>query len=441
MQNTRSDKHLSFRLASSLAVLLSACTFSMASPAKAEELLAQAIPAAPPVGGIYANANSVHISNSKPKPNPNPDQGSSETQRSSQTPGPSKTQGSSETPKSVFAEAIDKASTTSAEENNENSNAEDLKPESAGKNRASRVDGESRLLAEAQGAAIQNQDELDLAPVKLPERTSANFQTNQFQTGLLYKLPARMFFLSSTENSLRCETNVLQTLHRNRADMIYRCLPNVTVGYALTKTTRVAANYFYLRDQYTRNSHFLSRNIHSIGFQINQDIPISPKTNVTLGFMGRQLLLSRFQPLSDLLPSVQVTRRVGSRGVIYGGVLGQIRFRNTLGKFQEGDQFYNVGGIYRTPRWQFLWDNTFITNFGNRKLRFGPNNQNMIMTLQADYRVSPKLPLIAFVRAEPIFNIGANQAIGFAGFNFRIFGGLRVDLSKAPVFPVTTAKK
>ncbi|MBX9685337.1 MAG: hypothetical protein K2X27_01470 [Candidatus Obscuribacterales bacterium] len=402
MQFSRSDKFQSFALLSCFLPL--AMTILIARPAQAGEQIAQAIPSAPPVTGIYASMPS----------------------------------------KGALGQAIDQASSESAESEKSSSIAAGSAEAVSLPRIDSAPDEESKMIAQAAGnvaGGTNNDNALDLAPVKLPERTSAIFQTDQFKTGILYKLPARMFFQSSTENSLRLETNVFQTLHRNRADMIYRVLPNVTVGYALTKATRVSANYFYFRDQYTRNSHTLSRNIHSIGIQVQHDVHISEKTNLTAGFMGRQLLLSRSQPLSDLLPSLQMTRRVGQNGIVYGGVLGQIRFRNTLGRFQEGDQFYSFGGMYRTPRWQFLWDNTFITNFGYRKLRFGPNNQNMIMTLQADYRISKKLPIVAFVRAEPIFNIGANQATGFAGFNFRIYGGLRLDMNKQAIFPVDIKKR
>ncbi len=375
-----------------------ALTLCLAKPASAADMIAQAIPSVPPSTGLYAK------------------------------------------PSGALGQAIDQASAASTDDNSNNSSSSTTATSLPRIDAAPQPDAESRFIAQA---AAQNSSDspVDLAPVKLPERTSAIFQTDQFKTGLLYKLPARMFIYSTTENSLREETNVFQTLHNNKSDMIYRVIPNVTVGYALTKTTRVSGNYFYLRDQYTHDAHTLSRNIHSFTGQINQDIPINEKTTLTAGMAGRQLLLSRSQPLSDLLPSVNLTRRVGSNAVLYGGVLGQIRFRNTLGKFQEGDQFYTLGGIYRTPRWQFLWDNTFVTNFGNRRLRFGPNNANMIMTMEADYKISRKLPLVAFVRAQPIFNIGANEAIGFAGFNFRIFGGIRLDMNKSAVFPVNTKKK
>lgn len=302
-------------------------------------------------------------------------------------------------------------------------------------------DEESKLVAQAAGARAAaspsaSSTVVDLAPVKLPERTSAMSNIESFRTNTLYRLPSKLFVMGTCENSLRFESNVYQTLGRNRGDMIYRVLPNITVGYAFKPRTRVAANYFFFRDQYTRNAHNLSRNIHSVGFRIDRDVYVGPKTTVTTSFFARELLLSRSQPLNDLLPSIQVVRRVGSSGAIYGSVLGQIRFRNVLGKFQEGDQFYSMGGIYRTPKWTFLADNTFITNFGNRTLRFGPNNQLFVITLEAARKLHRALPVVAFFRTEPIFNIGANQATGFAGFNLRVFGGLRLEFTKPPIFPV-----
>lgn len=301
------------------------------------------------------------------------------------------------------------------------------------------ADDESKMIAQA-AEGSPTSAAVDLAPVKLPERTTATGNFDQFKTGMLYKLPARMFLNASVENSLRLETNVYQTSRNYRQDMIYRVLPNVNIGYALSRRTRVFGNYFFLRDTYTRNQHTLSRNIHSFSINGAHDIPLGEKTTLTLNMAGRQLLLSRGQPLSDLLPGFQLVRRVGSSAIVYAGVLGQIRFRNTLGKFQEGDQFYSVGGMYRTPRWLFLWDNTFITNFGNQRLRQGPNNQNMIMTLEANYKINPKLPVLAFFRAEPIFNTGGGSSPGFAGVNVRIYGGLKLEMNKPAIFPVKIGK-
>lgn len=277
---------------------------------------------------------------------------------------------------------------------------------------------------------------VDLAPIRLPSRNRAFGNFEDFHTSVLYKMPSRMFLNASVENSLRLETNVFQTLHNNKADMVYRVLPNVTIGYAPTKTTRISANYFFFRDQYTHYNKLLSRNIHSVGFRADKDFQLGQKTTVTTSFGARELFLTNSVPLNDLLPSVSIVRRVRDRQIIYGSVLGQIRFQNVLKEFQEGDQFYTIGSIYRTPRWTFIADTTYITNFGRRALRGGPNNSVFVLTMEGGYKVHPRLPLVAFLRAEPIFNIGANQATGFAGFNFRLFGGLRMEVAKPAIFPV-----
>jgi hypothetical protein len=281
---------------------------------------------------------------------------------------------------------------------------------------------------------------IDLTPVKLPERTSAFSGLDSFKAQALYRLPGRMFFSATTENSLRFEVNTFQTNRHYLSDMIYRVLPNVTVGYALTKRTRVSANYFFFRDQYDLRAGSLSRNIHSVGGRIDHDIPINQKTTLSLGLFPRFLFIDTANSpnimFNDIIPSVMVSRRVGNTGVIYGSVMGQIRFRDVLSNFQEGDQFYSFGGAWRRGKWNFLVDNTLVTNFGNSNMRGGPNNQVIITTLEAGRRLSSRIPVTAFVRAEPIYNIGANTSPGFAGFNFRIFGGLRTEIAKPPIFPI-----
>jgi hypothetical protein len=302
-------------------------------------------------------------------------------------------------------------------------------------------------LAEASGSLRppqnpepENLQPIDLTPVKLPERANAFNPMETYRAQALYRLPGRLFFNASVENSLRLETNVLQTLRNNRADMIYRVLPNITIGWALNKKTRIATNYFMFRDQYTRQNPLLSRNIHSVGFRIDRDIPINEKTNLTAGFFARELLFNLYHaanhPLSDLIPSLVLTRRCGQNGVIYGSTLGQFRFRDVIGRYQEIDQFYSLGTVFRKHRWIFLADTTFIVNTGHKKLRGGDNNEIVVITLEAGRSISRRLPIVAFVRAEPIFNIGANSSPGFAGFNFRVFGGLRVEMAKPPIFPI-----
>lgn len=262
------------------------------------------------------------------------------------------------------------------------------------------------------------------------------------RTTVLYKLPAKMFVNASVENSLRLETNAFQTRHNQRADMIYRVLPDVTVGYAFNPTTRVAANYFMFHDLYADYGSQLSRTVHSVGLRADKDFRISPRTVFTTSIMNRELFITRQPSLNDILPSVALSHRVGERGAVYGSVLGQIRFRDFLGgRFQEGDQFYSIGSIYRGNKWIGALDATWIDNFGNGNLRFGPNsNHLMVLTAEGGRRLSQTIPIIAFVRAQPIFNIGASNQ-GFAGFNFRLFGGIRVEVSKPALFPMQLQSK
>ncbi len=277
----------------------------------------------------------------------------------------------------------------------------------------------------------------DLTPVRLPERGGA---FGNLQTEMLYRLPARLFFNLNVENTIRLETNIFQTLTQPQADLIYRVLPNVTLGYALNKQTRLACNYFFLRDQYARFANLMSRNFHSIGFRLDRDIPVTDRTVATTGIFLRELITQRqdgtSQELSDIIPTLVVVRQTGRRGVIYASVLGQFRFQNVLERWQEGDQFYSLGGVYRKGRWLARADHTLVTNFGKKALRGGSNNQIFILTYELARQVHPRLPLAVFVRAEPIFNMGANNSPGFAGVNFRIFGGIRLEMNKPAIFPV-----
>lgn len=298
-----------------------------------------------------------------------------------------------------------------------------------------------RAIADASAVSRGNDFvPIDLTPVRLPERVSTFNNFENFKAHALYRLPGRVFFNASVENSLRFELNTFQTDGPYLSDMIYRVLPNVNLGYALSKRTRVSANYFFFRDQYDKRDSSLSRNIHSVGGQLQHDVPINQKTQLTFTLFPRALFINTVNAPSvafyDIIPSATISRRVGMSGVIYGSVLGQIRFRDPFSNFQEGDQFYSAGGVWRKGPWSYLFDTTLVTNFGNRRLRGGPNNQVIIITGEVGRRLNPRLPVTAFVRAEPIFNMGANGAPGFSGFNFRVFGGLRAEIAKPAIFPI-----
>lgn len=287
--------------------------------------------------------------------------------------------------------------------------------------------------------------QLDLTPIRIPERGAAFSNFDSYKAKMLYKLPARMFFSGVCENSLRLETNVFQTSRNPQADLVYRVLPNLTVGYAVTRRTRVASNFFFFRDQYASKDNVLSRNIYSVGLRADHDFTLNDKTTMTASLFCRELFFNlqnaSTPPLSDIIPSAVVVRRVGQHGAVYGSVMGQVRFQKMLDRFQEFDQFYSVGYVLRKSPWVFTTDCTFLTNFGNSNLRGGNNNQVFVLTGEVARQLHRNIPLSAFVRAEPIFNMGANSSPGLAGFNFRLYGGLRAEVSKPAIFPTKLASK
>lgn len=287
--------------------------------------------------------------------------------------------------------------------------------------------------------------QLDLTPIRIPERGAAFSNFDSYKAKMLYKLPARMFFSGVCENSLRLETNVFQTSRNPQADLVYRVVPNLTVGYAVTRRTRVASNFFFFRDQYASKDNVLSRNIYSVGLRADHDFTLNDKTTMTASLFCRELFFNlqnaSTPPLSDIIPSAVVVRRVGQHGAVYGSVMGQVRFQKMLDRFQEFDQFYSVGYVLRKSPWVFTTDCTFLTNFGNSNLRGGNNNQVFVLTGEVARQLHRNIPLSAFVRAEPIFNMGANSSPGLAGFNFRLYGGLRAEVSKPAIFPTKLASK
>jgi len=304
------------------------------------------------------------------------------------------------------------------------------------------------LMPEAIAQSVSRPDQtqqFDLTPIKIPERGAAFSTMDSYKARMLYKLPARMFFSGTCENSLRLETNVFQTSSNPQADAVYRVLPNLTVGYAVTRRTRVSSNFFFFRDQYASRDSQLSRNIYSVGLRADHDFTINEKTTLTTGLFCRELFFnlnnSGTPPLADIIPSAVMVRRVGQHGAAYASVMGQVRFQKMLDRFQEFDQFYSVGYIHRRSPWVMTADCTFLTNFGNSNLRGGNNNQTFVLTGEVARQLHRNIPIAAFVRAEPIFNMGANSSNGLAGFNFRLYGGLRAEVSKPAIFPTKLASK
>jgi hypothetical protein len=294
--------------------------------------------------------------------------------------------------------------------------------------------------------------------------------SNRFQFKILNKLPTRFYFLGVTEMSLRDETNVFQTASRahmlraasptdpfglltadqqisvlksasiaSRNDGVFRVLPNVTAGWALTPKTRVFANYFLLRDQLFHNVS-VNTLIESIGGGIQHDFRIGRKGNLQATFQARELYQNHVHDVFDYLPGITYTRAITPHSVAFASVLLQLRGKQFIvAPNREIDPFYSVGAVYQRGAWQFSHATTFLQNFrqpfaGNALIPV--NNYSFVLDFEVARRVHKKLPgLQAFVRAEPIFNMHSNATPGLSGVDFRIFGGLRLTLNKPSLLP------
>lgn len=301
--------------------------------------------------------------------------------------------------------------------------------------------------------------------VPLPESEGRNTFGERLQFKLLKKLPSRFYFLAVTETSLRDETNVYQTPTRrhmlraasdgipfalltpiqqasvlkaasiaSKNDGVFRVLPNVTAGWALTPKTRIFANYFLLRDQLF---HQVAVNtlIESVGGAIQHDFQLGRRSNLQVTLQARELYQNKVHKVFDYLPGVTYSRVVTPRTVAFASALLQMRGKQfAVAPAREIDPFYSVGVVYQRGGWQFSHATTFLQNFrqpfGNNAL-IPVNNYAFVLDFEVARRVVKKVPgLQVFVRAEPIYNLHSHATPGLSGMDFRIFGGLRLTVSK-----------
>jgi hypothetical protein len=324
----------------------------------------------------------------------------------------------------------------------------------------------SRLIAQT----VNPTTALPTDVVPLPESSAQSILGERFQFKLHEKLPSRFYFLGVTEISLRDETNVFQTASRahmlraasggdpfglltadqqasvlkaasiaSKNDGVFRVLPNITAGWALTPKTRVFANYFLLRDQLFHNVS-VNTLIESVGGGIQHDFQLGRKGNLQATFQARELYQNKVHDVFDYLPGITYTRVMTPHSVAFASALLQLRGKQFIvAPNREIDPFYSVGALYQRGAWQFTHTTTFLQNFrqpfaGNALIPI--NNYTFVLDFEVARRVHKKLPgLQAFIRAEPIFNMHSNGTPGLSGVDFRIFGGLRLTLSKPSLLP------
>lgn len=301
----------------------------------------------------------------------------------------------------------------------------------------------------------------------LPLPTIQNRMTfgENLQLRVLQKLPARFYFTGSVESSFRYETNVFQfpkksrlvrqlpppqTIRRlsaqdqltvsnilslaSREDVVFRVLPNVTGGFALTPRTRVFGNYFMIRDSLFQNTR-LNTTIHSVAYGAQHDFPLAQRANLQAEIQFRELFQAHQQPVFDFLPGLTLSYVLTPRTVLFANALLQMRGKKYFqAPTKEIDPFYTWGALHQRGGWSFSASSTFVQNFREpfrRNATIPVNNYAFICDFEVARRLFRQLPgLQAFIRAEPIFNFHSHERPGLAGTDFRLFCGLRMAASK-----------
>jgi hypothetical protein len=301
----------------------------------------------------------------------------------------------------------------------------------------------------------------------LPLPTIQNRMTfgENFQLRVLQKLPARFYFTSSTEISLRYESNPFQFPTKRRfirelgptftnfqflnpesqqainhqlalpgaEQTIFRVLPNVTAGYTLTPHTRLFTTYFMIRDSLCVSTK-LNTTINSIAYGLQQDVPLGTRANLQGEIQFRELYQAHQKPVFDFLPGLTVSYVVTPRTVAFVNALLQMRGIDYYrAPTRELDPFYTWGFLHQRGGWSFSASTTFVQNFREhfKNSQIKQDNYAFISDFEVARRLFRQIPGIqAFVRAEPIWNFHSRYRPGLAGMDFRLFYGLRMAVSK-----------
>lgn len=292
------------------------------------------------------------------------------------------------------------------------------------------------------------------------------------QTKMLQKLPAKLYATGTIETSFRYETNPFQFPTKrkllrtsfppppifrqltalqqaqfynvlglvNNDDVVFRALPNITVGWALTPSTRVGGNYFCIRDQLSHNTQ-LNTIVQSLGGFVQHDFRLSSKANLLVDLQARELLTLHQLPQFDFLPTATLSYVVTPTWVTYASGILQLRGRKPFrAPTREIDPFYTIGSVYQRRGWVFLASGTFFQSFREpfrQNAVINKDSYSIILDFEISRRVLPSIPgLQAFVRAEPIYNFHSNGTPGLAGMDMRMFFGLRMSAVKKPISSV-----
>jgi hypothetical protein len=264
-------------------------------------------------------------------------------------------------------------------------------------------------------------------------------ERNGFSPGYKFRifqaLPEKFWFNSTTEVSQRLETNVFQTYSNPRSDYVFRVMPNITVGYNIFKNISVYSNYFLIKDTYADHTILSKPVTQSLSFGLRYTKQLGRKTSFQGDFQVRELWQAKFLQQFDYLPGITLTRVLTPNNIVYGSLLLQMRGAYPfLPPNRELDPFYTVGYVYRHGYWTFVANDTLVNNWRNPPFKTSiprQGNASMIADLEINHPILKRFPsLLAFVRAEPIYNWSSHKTAGLSGFDFRLYGGLRLTISK-----------
>ncbi len=278
---------------------------------------------------------------------------------------------------------------------------------------------------------------IDVTKIKAEERQS------KFLPDILKKLPSKVWLDFTGDVNQRFESNILQTLHKQQPDYVFRALPSCDIGYNLQQTekssTALYTTYQVVKDVYANHGALSQPTNQLVGIGAFRRFKVGYFNWVQLDCQARENWQDRHLRQANLLPAVYFTRMKKPDDPVWFGsvILQMVSHAPFAGATTELDPAYSLGVSKQLGSWSCQVSDTYITNFRHPPFRGNtPNNEQM--TLELDMvRPLKKLPLLStYLTAQSVWNWGGGTTPGITGYDFRIFTGLRYGFSKRAYIPV-----